>query len=133
MPLRFRWVWALNESANKKVAILAALYFGVFQRCDAGGAAQALPWRKRIAWLGSPRLQSNHSLVGEFRLLIGVGTKMIRESFVLYRCGETARFSFITHRVMLTLEVATRVDAMAAGSRYRWLCFTLNPWISPVS
>ena len=103
MPLRFRWVWAPIESANKKSSHFSRPVFWCFPRCDAGGR---LPWRKRIAWLGrvcAPWLA--------FLLLIGVGTKMIRESFYTDAAQEIA---FITHRVMLTLAVATHVDAMAA-------------------
>ena len=60
-----------------------------------------------------------------FLLLIGVGTKMIRESFYTDAAQEIA---FITHRVMLTLAVAIRVDAMAAGF---WLALLhVNPWIA---
>ena len=47
-----------------------------------------------------------------FVLLLFIGGKMIYESFVE---GIEEDFCQITHRVMLTLAIATSVDAMAAG------------------
>ncbi|MGO1189371.1 manganese efflux pump MntP [Vibrio casei] len=86
------------------LAIKAGLYFGV---------AQALmPF---IGFLGG------HGVLGwvegyapyiAFVLLLFIGGKMIYESFVE---GIEEDFCQITHRVMLTLAIATSVDAMAAG------------------
>lgn len=86
------------------LAIKAGVYFGV---------AQALmPF---IGFLGG------HGVLGwvegyapyiAFVLLLFIGGKMIYESFVE---GIEEDFCQITHRVMLTLAIATSVDAMAAG------------------
>lgn len=92
--------------ANKPtvLAIKAGVYFGV---------AQALmPF---IGFLGG------HGVLGwiegyapyiAFVLLLFIGGKMIYESFVE---GIEDDFCQVTHRVMLTLAIATSVDAMAAG------------------
>ncbi|MCF7355458.1 manganese efflux pump MntP family protein [Vibrio sp. CK2-1] len=96
----------LVGQTNKPTAlsIKAGVYFGV---------AQALmPF---IGFLGG------HGVLGwvegyapyiAFVLLLFIGGKMIYESFVE---GIEEDFCQITHRVMLTLAIATSVDAMAAG------------------
>ena len=96
----------LATQTNKptSLALKAGVYFGL---------AQALmPF---IGFLGG------HGVLGwvegyapyiAFVLLLFIGGKMIYESFVE---GIEEDFCQITHRVMLTLAIATSVDAMAAG------------------
>ena len=108
---------AKRERKPPKVALLAGLYFGVFQGAMPVvgylGGSGLLGWVESAApWLA-------------FILLIGIGVKMIRESFYT---GAAQEIAFITHRVMLTLAVATSVDAMAAGFSLSLL--HVNPWVA---
>lgn len=87
-----------------RLAIKAGLYFGVFQAL--------MPFVGFLA---------GHSVLGwieslapyvAFILLLGIGIKMIYEA---YSDGIEQDLRQITHRVMLTLAIATSIDAMAAG------------------
>ncbi len=82
----------------------AAVYFGVFQ-----GVMPLLGYAGGIGllgWIGAfaPWIA--------FALLVLIGAKMIYESFSE---GIEEDLSRITHKVMLTLAIATSIDAMAAG------------------
>lgn len=93
-----------KEKRPGYLAFLAGVYFGVFQ------ALMPL-----IGYLGGKGvlgwIESYASWVA-FGLLCLVGAKMIYESFAE---GIEEDISKITHRVMLTLAIATSIDAMAAG------------------
>lgn len=99
---------AKHRTQTTKIALLAGLYFGVFQglmpligylggRSILGFIENLAPW---IACL----------------ILLGLGAKMLYEAFK----GEDEEEDIsITHKTMTSLAIATSIDAMAAG-------FTLN-------
>jgi len=106
-----------RERKTSNLAVLAGVYFGLFQ----GGMPIIgyLGGRGLLGWVESaaPWLA--------FILLIGIGVKMIYESFAE---GVEEEISIITHRVMLTLAIATSVDAMAAG--FSLTLLQVNPWVA---
>lgn len=108
---------AKQQRKASNLATSAALYFGLFQ----GGMPIIgyLGGRGLLGWVESaaPWLA--------FMLLIGIGLKMIYESFAE---GVEEEISIITHRVMLTLAIATSVDAMAAG--FSLTLLQVNPWVA---
>lgn len=90
--------------SHKKLAIWAAIYFGLFQGLmpliGYLGGKGLLGWIEIYApWIA-------------FLLLLFVGGKMIFEAFSE---GIEEDICQITQRVMLTLAIATSIDAMAAG------------------
>lgn len=87
-----------------RVALLAGLYFGVFQAVMP--AIGYLGGKSLFGWLASsaPWIA--------FILLAAIGGKMIYESFA----GEDEQhIACVTHKAMLMLAIATSIDAMAAG------------------
>lgn len=99
------------------LALKAGIYFGVFQAL--------MPF---IGFLGG------HGVLGwvegyapyiAFILLLFIGGKMVYESFSE---GIEEDISQITHRIMLTLAIATSVDAMAAGFSLPLL--DVNPFLA---
>ena len=99
------------------MAIKAGAYFGLFQALmplvGYLGGKGILGWIEDYAhWVA-------------FLLLALVGGKMIYESFLE---GIEEDISNITHRVMLTLAIATSIDAMAAG--FTLTLLDINPFIA---
>jgi len=95
---------AKSQAQLRSLAFKSACYFGLFQGL--------MPL---IGYLGG------HSILGwveayanwiAFGLLMLIGAKMIFESFSE---GIEEDINQITHRVMLTLAIATSIDALAAG------------------
>ena len=91
-------------ASHRKLAVMAAVYFGLFQGLmpliGYLGGKGLLGWIEVYApWIA-------------FLLLIFVGGKMIFEAFSE---GIEEDICQITQRVMLTLAIATSIDAMAAG------------------
>lgn len=87
-----------------QLAVMAGIYFGLFQALmpliGYLGGKGVLSWVETYApWVS-------------FILLVLIGGKMIYESFSE---GIEEDIAIITHRVMLTLAIATSIDAMAAG------------------
>jgi putative Mn2+ efflux pump MntP len=95
---------AKHQISTKKLAFMAAAYFGIFQAImpliGYLGGKGVLGWVAAYApWVA-------------FFLLAFIGAKMIYESFAE---GIEEDLKHITHRVMLMLAIATSIDAMAAG------------------
>lgn len=93
-----------NNRKPASLALLAAVYFGIFQGLMPVAGFWAgkgiLGWIEAFAsWVASS-------------LLVLIGGKMIYESFAE---GIEEDLAKVTHRVMLTLAIATSIDAMAAG------------------
>jgi putative Mn2+ efflux pump MntP len=94
-----------KERVNPRyLAFIAGIYFGLFQGLmpliGYLGGKGVLGWIESFApWIA-------------FGLLTFIGGKMIYESFAE---GIEEVVLKITHRVMLTLAIATSIDAMAAG------------------
>jgi putative Mn2+ efflux pump MntP len=99
------------------LALLAAVYFGLFQGL--------MPL---IGYLGGKGLLvwvEVYAPVVSFLLLVLIGGKMIFESFSE---GIEEDISKITHRILLTLAIATSVDAMAAG--FALTLLNVNPFVA---
>lgn len=99
------------------LALKAGIYFGLFQGLMplAGylGGRGVLGWIEAFApWIG-------------FVLLLLIGAKMIYESFCE---GVEEKIFRISHRVMVSLAIATSIDALAAGFTLNLL--PINPWLS---
>ena len=93
-----------NVVERYKLALMAAVYFGVFQGVmpliGYLGGTGLLGWVEGYAsWIA-------------FGLLLLIGGKMIFEALSEGVEEDIAR---ITHRVMMMLAIATSIDAMAAG------------------
>jgi len=95
---------ATHASHRRKLAIMAAIYFGVFQ-----GLMPLVGYflgKAALGWVAA------YSSWIAFILLIAIGAKMIYESFS-ERSGQ--EFEQISHKMMFILAVATSIDALAAG------------------
>lgn len=106
-------------ASYRKLAAMAAAYFGVFQGLmpllGYLGGKGLLGWIEVYApWVA-------------FLLLIFVGGKMVFEAFSE---GIEEDICQITQRVMLTLAIATSIDAMAAGFALNLL--NTNPFVACV-
>lgn len=104
-------------ASHRKLAIQAAVYFGLFQGLmpliGYLGGKGLLGWIEVYApWIA-------------FLLLLFIGGKMIFEAFSE---GIEDDIAQITQRVMLTLAIATSIDAMAAGFALNLL--DANPFVA---
>lgn len=95
---------AKKPSHLHRLAFQAALYFGIFQGLmpliGYLGGRGVLGWVESYAhWIA-------------FGLLVLIGGKMLFEAVSE---GVEEEFTLITHRVLLTLAIATSIDALAAG------------------
>lgn len=104
---------------NKAVPLgfMCAAYFGIFQ-----GVMPLIGYlggRGVLSWVDS------YAPLIAFILLLFIGIKMIYESF---QEGIEEDISKVTNRVMLTLAIATSIDAMAAG--FSLTVLDVNPFIS---
>jgi len=93
-----------KNTALTSLAFKAGLYFGVFQG--------VMPLIGYLGGKGALSLIEDYANWIAFFLLIFIGAKMIYESFCE---GVEKDIAMISHRVMLTLAIATSIDAMAAG------------------
>lgn len=106
-----------QKSNPNSLALLAAVYFGLFQGL--------MPL---IGYLGGKGLLgwvAEYASMVAFLLLVLIGAKMIFESFSE---GIEENLTKITHRVLLTLAIATSIDAMAAG--FALTLLNVNPFIA---
>ncbi len=110
----------IKEKTNIKiVALKAGLLFGLFQ------ALMPL-----IGYLGGRSIEeliSGYDSVIAFVLLSLIGAKMIYES---YQEKTEEEIRCVSNRIILTLAIATSIDAMAAG--FTLHLFDLNPYVSVV-
>ena len=93
-----------QPSTLNKLALKVAVYFGLFQG--------AMPLFGYFSGKGLSNWVNDYAPWIAFILLLLIGGKMIYESFVE---GIEEDIAQITHRVLLTLAIATSIDAMAAG------------------
>lgn len=111
---------AKRSAPTPALALKAAVYFGLFQ-----GLMPLIGYLGGQGMLGWVEAYA-HGLA--FVLLALIGGKMIYESFAEGIEEDIAR---ITHRVMLTLAIATSIDAMAAG--FTLTLLSVNPFIACLS
>jgi putative Mn2+ efflux pump MntP len=95
---------AKHKKEPKKMALMAACYFGLFQAI--------MPFFGYWAGKGLLSVVAAYAPWVAFFLLLLIGAKMIYESF---NTGIEDELKNITHQVMLVLAIATSIDAMAAG------------------
>ena len=95
---------AKHKKNSKKMALMAAAYFGLFQAL--------MPFFGYWAGKGLLSVVAAYAPWVAFFLLLLIGAKMIVESF---NTGIENELKNITHQVMLVLAIATSIDAMAAG------------------
>ncbi len=95
---------AKHKKEPKKMALMAAVYFGLFQAI--------MPFFGYWAGKGILGWVAAYAPWLAFFLLLLIGVKMIYESF---NTGIEDELKNITHQVMLVLAIATSIDAMAAG------------------
>jgi putative Mn2+ efflux pump MntP len=95
---------AKHKKEPKKMALMAAVYFGLFQAI--------MPFFGYWAGKGILGWVAAYAPWVAFFLLLLIGLKMIYESF---NTGIENELKNITHQVMLVLAIATSIDAMAAG------------------
>ncbi len=107
---------AKKTTTMNALPLKVGLFFGIFQ------ALMPL-----IGYLGGQGLLgfTQYSKWIAFILLVLIGIKMIYEGL---REGVEEEIQTITHKLLLTLALATSVDAMAAG--FSLVFFPLNPLLS---
>lgn len=108
---------AKHSNRALPLGFMCAAYFGIFQ-----GVMPLIGYlggRGVLSWIDS------YAPLIAFILLLLIGIKMIYESF---QEGIEEDISKVTHRVMLTLAIATSIDAMAAG--FSLTILNVNPFIS---
>ncbi|MGW8169971.1 MAG: manganese efflux pump MntP [Sulfurovaceae bacterium] len=101
----------------KPLAIKAGLFFGFFQ--------MIMPAVGYLGGVGLNQYINEYDHWIAFGLLFLIGAKMIYESF-----GENIEdeIAMISNKIMLTLAIATSIDAMAAG--FTLNLFALNIYLS---
>lgn len=108
---------AKQQENHKALALKAGLFFGLFQ------ALMPL-----IGYLGGKGLLGfvdHYTRYIAFGLLLLIGAKMIYEGM---NEGVEEEIQKITNKIMLTLAIATSIDAMAAG--FSLMLLDLNPLLS---
>lgn len=105
------------RSNPRKLALTAALYFGVFQGL--------MPLVGFLAGKGAVSFIDGYAHWLAFGLLILIGGKMLFEAL---REGVEEDIGIISQRVMLTLAIATSIDAMAAG--FTLTLLPTNPFLA---
>lgn len=106
-----------NSKGAGPLAVQAGLWFGLFQ-----GLMPLIGYLAGHGLLGW--IEAWASWIA-FALLLLIGGKMIFESFSE---GVEEEIAIITHRVMLTLAIATSIDAMAAG--FSLTLLDVNAWLA---
>ncbi|AXX84167.1 manganese efflux pump MntP family protein [Aliarcobacter skirrowii] len=108
----------IKENQNIKVlALKVALFFGIFQAF--------MPFIGYIGGIGLQEYIYGFDKIIAFALLLLIGAKMIFEAV---NENVEEEITKISNKILLTLAIATSIDAMAAG--FTLHLFELNPYIS---
>ena len=108
----------IKENQNIKVlALKEALFFGIFQAF--------MPFIGYIGGIGLHEYIYGFDKIIAFALLLLIGAKMIFEAV---NENVEEEITKISNKILLTLAIATSIDAMAAG--FTLHLFELNPYIS---
>jgi len=102
---------------RKKLAFMAAIYFGLFQGL--------MPLFGYFAGKGVSGWVDTYASWVAFFLLVAIGGKMVYESFSK---GIKEDIENVTHKVIFLLAIATSIDALAAG--FALTLLKVNPLIS---
>jgi putative Mn2+ efflux pump MntP len=106
-----------NKEDLKALALKAALFFGIFQA--------VMPFIGFLGGIGLQQYIGNYNLIIAFLLLVAIGSKMIYEAI-----NENLEedLTQVTNKILLTLAIATSLDAMAAG--YSLHHFDINIYLA---
>lgn len=107
-----------SRNSSKSLSLKVGLFFGAFQGLmpllGYLGGRELLYWVMDYAnWIA-------------FGLLVLIGAKMIREGWADEE--EETTTNTLTYKALLTLSVATSIDAMAAG--FSLTLLPINPWLA---
>jgi len=106
-----------QNSEYRSLALKAGLFFGVFQAI--------MPLIGYLGGKGVLGFVSSYASYIAFGLLLLIGAKMIYEGV---NEGVEEEIAKITNKIMLTLAIATSIDAMAAG--FSLMLLDLNPLLA---
>lgn len=106
-----------NKENLKNLALKAGLFFGIFQAI--------MPFIGFLGGIGLKQYISGYDIVIAFLLLVAIGAKMIYEA--INENLEDDIFQ-VTNKILLTLAIATSLDAMAAG--YSLHHFNVNIYLA---
>jgi len=106
-----------QSSEYRSLAFKAGLFFGIFQAI--------MPLIGYLGGKGVLGFVSNYAAYIAFGLLLLIGAKMIYEGL---NEGVEEEITKITNKIMLTLAIATSIDAMAAG--FSLMLLPLNPLLA---
>lgn len=106
-----------NGHTTKALALKSGLFFGIFQAI--------MPLIGYLGGKGVLGFVSNYASYIAFGLLLLIGAKMIYEGL---NEGVEEEIAKITNKIMLTLAIATSIDAMAAG--FSLMLLPLNPFLA---
>ena len=106
-----------NKQDIKTMALKAGLFFGIFQAF--------MPFLGFLGGIGLREYIQGYDKIVAFVLLLLIGAKMLYEAFNENIEEEIAQ---VTNKLLLTLAIATSLDAMAAG--YSLHLFSVNIYLS---
>mgnify|MGYP000066481376 CR=1 FL=1 len=106
-----------NKQDIKIMALKAGLFFGIFQAL--------MPFLGLLGGIGLREYIQGYDKIVAFVLLLLIGGKMLYEAFTENIEEEIAQ---VTNKLLLTLAIATSLDAMAAG--YSLHLFSVNVYLS---
>ncbi|MCT7468121.1 manganese efflux pump MntP [Aliarcobacter cryaerophilus] len=106
-----------NKQDIKIMALKAGLFFGIFQAL--------MPFLGFLGGIGLREYIQGYDKIVAFVLLLLIGGKMLYEAFTENIEEEIAQ---VTNKLLLTLAIATSLDAMAAG--YSLHLFSVNIYLS---
>jgi len=101
----------------KTLALKVGLFFGIFQAL--------MPFLGFLGGVGLKNYIQGFDTIIAFGLLILIGAKMIYEAL---NENVEEEITKVSNKILLTLAIATSIDAMAAG--FTLHLFELNPYIS---
>ena len=111
------WQRIINKQDIKIMALKAGLFFGIFQAL--------MPFLGFLGGIGLREYIQGYDKIVAFVLLLLIGGKMLYEAFTENIEEEIAQ---VTNKLLLTLAIATSLDAMAAG--YSLHLFSVNVYLS---
>jgi manganese efflux pump family protein len=106
-----------NKGNIKVLALKAGLFFGIFQAL--------MPFIGYLGGIGLKEYIQGYDRIIAFMLLVIIGGKMIYEALNENIEEEITK---ISNKILLTLAIATSIDAMAAG--FTLHLFNLNVYLS---
>ena len=106
-----------NKGDLKILALKAGLFFGIFQAL--------MPFIGYLGGIGLKDYIQGYDSIIAFVLLLIIGGKMIYEAL---NENVEEEISIVSNKVLLTLAIATSIDAMAAG--FTLHLFELNVYVS---